>query len=166
MIAPPAPDSPVALPPGESRMILDPSAFVADSELIRALEEQSTPISCDEDRVLFHQGDAPVGLFILKSGPVTLSMTSPGGVELISFRAREGSLLGLPGLIGDEPYTLSAIAHPGVELRYVTRDSFTSMMREQPMLAMKILQVLAAEVRAARAAVIQRVTTAGRKMAN
>jgi hypothetical protein len=40
------------------------------------------------------------------------------------------------------------------------------MMREQPMLAMKILQVLAAEVRAARAAVIQRVTTAGRKMAN
>ncbi len=57
-------------------MILDPSAFVADSELIQALEEQSTPISCDEDRVLFHQGDAPVGLFILKSGPVTLSMTS------------------------------------------------------------------------------------------
>jgi CRP-like cAMP-binding protein len=147
-------------------MILDPSAFVADPELIQALEEQSTPISCDEERVLFHQGDAPVGLFILKSGPVTLSMTTEAGVELISFPAREGSLLGLPGLIGDEPYSLSAIAHPGVELRYVTRDSFTSMMRMQPMLALKVLQVLAAEVRAARAAVIQRISTAGRKLVN
>lgn len=144
-------------------MILDPSAFVADPELLKGLEEQSIPISCDEDRVLFHQGDAPVGLFILKSGNVTLSMSTPGGKELISFAAKPGSLLGLPGLIGDEPYSLTAVAHPGVNLRYVTRDCFTSMMRMQPALALKVLQVLAAEVRAARSAVIQHIASPARR---
>ena len=145
---------------------LDPAAFVADPDLIQALEEQSTPINCSEDRVLFHQGDAPVGLFILKSGDVTLSMKSANGKDLISFQARMGSLLGLPGLIGDEPYSLSAVAHAGVELRYVTRDDFASMMRTQPTLALKVLQVLAAEVRAARAAVIQRLSSPHRKPVN
>jgi CRP/FNR family transcriptional regulator, cyclic AMP receptor protein len=147
-------------------MTLDPAAFVADPELIRALEEQSTPILCNEDRVLFHQGDAPVGLFILKSGNVTLSMKSNSGREVLSFQAQVGSLLGLPGLIGDEPYSLSATAHAGVELRYVTRDDFASMMRTQPTLALKVLQVLAAEVRAARSAVIQRLSSPRRKPVN
>ncbi len=145
---------------------LDPAAFVADAELIRALEEQSTPIRCDEDRVLFHQGDAPVGLFILKSGNVTLSMQAAGGKDILSFQAQVGSLLGLPGLIGDEPYSLSAVAHAGVELRYVTRDDFALMMQTQPRLALKILQVLAAEVRTARAAVIQRLSSPRRKPVN
>ncbi len=76
-------------------------------------------------------------------------------------------MLGLPGLIGDEPYTLSAVAHPGVELRYVTRDSFTSMMRDAAHAGNEgICRFLAAEVRAARAAVIQRISTAGRKLVN
>jgi len=131
-------------------MELDPSAFVAAPELIQALEERSTAISCDEDRVLFHQGDAPRGLYILDHGETTLTMTSPTGEQLMSIQAPAGSLLGLPGLIGDEPYTLTAIARDGARLSFIPRDDFTSMMAANPMLGLKILQVLAAEVRSAR----------------
>lgn len=137
-------------------MKLDPSAFIADPDLILTLERRSTAISCEEDRVLFNQGDSPQGLYILNRGEITVTMTSPSGVQLMSIQARAGSLLGLPGLISDEPYTLSAIARTGARLSFVARDEFTSLMQSNPLLALKILEVLAAEVRSARGALSNR----------
>lgn len=133
-------------------MHLEPSAFVADSQLIEALVSNSSCITFGGDHVLFRQGDAPSGLYILHQGEVTLSMTSPAGDEVTSFTAFPGSLLGLPGLIGNEPYTLTAIAHKGARLCFIDRDDFTSMMKANPSLCLKMLQVLAAEVRTARRA--------------
>jgi CRP/FNR family transcriptional regulator len=129
---------------------LDPSAFVADPELIQALDKHSTPISCDTDHVLFNQGDHPQGLYILHQGETTITMESPTGEQLMSIQAPAGSLLGLPGLIGNEPYTLSAIARNGARLSFVPRDEITSLMRADPLLSLKMLQVMAAEVRSAR----------------
>ncbi len=131
-------------------MKLDPSAFVAAPELIQALEKHSTAISVSEDRVLFQQGEIPVGLYILKAGETTLTMNSPKGAPVMQFQAQAGSLLGLPGLIGNQPYTLTAVARSGAQLNFVSHDAFTSMMQADSHVAMKILQVLAAEVRSAR----------------
>ena len=133
-------------------MKLDSSAFVADLELIQALEKHSTAISCDADRILFNQGDHPQGLYILDQGETTISMASSAGEQLMSIQAHAGSLLGLPGLIGNEPYTLTAIARNGARLSFVPRDEFTSLMRADPLLALKMLQVMAAELRSARQA--------------
>ena len=131
-------------------MTLDSSAFLADPELIQALESKSTAISCGEDRVLFNQGDHPKGLYILDQGEITLTMTSPSGRPVMQIEAHPGSLLGLPGLIGDGPYTLSAIAHDGARLSFIPREQFNGLMQADPRLSFKILQVLAAEVRSAR----------------
>jgi CRP-like cAMP-binding protein len=135
---------------------LDPSAFLADPELIQALEDQSTPIYCEGDRVLFRQGEKPLGLFVLDSGTAKLTMNSPSGEEVMSIDATAGSLLGLPGLIGDEPYSLTAIARKDAELCFISRDEFTNLMRTNPLLSLKVLQVLAAEVRSARQAILGR----------
>lgn len=135
-------------------MKLDPFAFVADPELIKALDRHSLPIVCEQDRILFHQGDAPAGLYILNAGDATLSMTSPGGDAIVSMDAIAGSLLGLPGVISNQPYTLTAIAHHGARLSYVCRDDFTALMQTEPLLSLKILQVLAAEVSSARRALV------------
>jgi CRP-like cAMP-binding protein len=131
-------------------MKMDPSAFVADPELIQALEKRSTAILCGGDRVLFTQGDNPQGLFIIDQGETTLTMMSPTGDELVSIQASAGSLLGLPGLIGNEPYSLTAIARDGAQISFIPREEVTSLMRTAPSLALKMLQVLAAEVRSAR----------------
>jgi CRP-like cAMP-binding protein len=83
-------------------------------------------------------------------------MSSSSGKEIISTKAAAGSVLGLPGLIGNEPYTLTATARAGSELGFVAREGFTALMRTDPLLALKVLQVLAAEVRSARTAILQR----------
>jgi CRP-like cAMP-binding protein len=134
-------------------MKLDPLAFVANPDLVAALKAHSIEVSCGGEYFLFRQGDPPVGLFIVNKGEVTLSMTSPTGELLLSMQVGAGSLLGLPGLIGNEPYTLSALALDGARLSFVTHDDFNALMQSDPGLALKVLQVLAAEVRSARHAV-------------
>lgn len=133
-------------------MKLDPSAFVADKELLEALEARSTLVVCDKDRILFHQGDSPNGLYILRSGSATLSMTLLTGEEIIIAHVPPGALLGLPGFISDQPYSLTGKASKGAELGFVSRESFSDLMLTNPALSLKVLSVLAAEVRAARSA--------------
>jgi CRP-like cAMP-binding protein len=129
---------------------LDPTAFLADSELIRALSEHATPIVCDTDRILFQQDDPAAGLYILHKGEATISMTSQQGQTVLSVAAKDGSLLGLPGLISNQPYSLTAVARAGARVSFLGRSEFTTLMESNPPLAFKILQVLAAEVRSAR----------------
>jgi CRP/FNR family transcriptional regulator len=131
------------------------SPFLADPELIRALEERSTPISCADDRVLFKQGEAPAGLYILRTGEARLTMHSEEGEPVMSVETASGSLLGLPGITGNGAYSLTAVARKGAELSFVTREDFLDLMRTDSTMALKVLQVLAAEVRSARRAIAQ-----------
>jgi CRP-like cAMP-binding protein len=138
--------------PWRPSLKLDPSAFVADKELLIALEEKSTRVACDRDRILFRQGETPFGLYILRSGSVTLRMTSHNGDPLLSIAVPPGALLGLPGFVGNQPYSLTAEAAKGAELGLVSREDFSAIMLANPALSLKVLSVLAAEVRSARAA--------------
>jgi len=134
---------------------LDPSAFLADPELIQALEKGATPVLCDADRVLFRQGDPSIGLFILNLGKVTLSMDSGSNEPTLNCEASAGSLLGLPGVIANRPYSLTAIALRAAHVSFIARDDFNALMQSNPHLSIMILQVLAAEVRSARLALTQ-----------
>ena len=136
-------------------MQLDPSAFVADSDLMDVLGNRAEPVACHQDRVLFRQGEKPTGVYLLYKGETTLSMNSESGDTLVSSCAGSGSILGLPGIIGNAPYSLTAVALAGAHVGFVSRDKFTALMQSDPMLALKILQVLAAEVRTARLALSQ-----------
>lgn len=131
-------------------MNLDPSAFVADKELLDALEQRSMPIACDQDRILFRQGDAPTGLYSLRSGSATLTMASHTGEILLRVQVGPGALLGLPGVVGGQPYSLTARVQKGAVLGFVSRKEFSDLMLSNPALSLKLLSVLAAEVRSAR----------------
>ena len=135
-------------------MNLDPNAFVADPDLVQALEAHAKPLSCSEGRVLFRQGEPSNGIYILDRGDVTLTMVSLTGSELMSVEAYPCSVLGIPGTIGNSPYTLTAVAKPGAVVRFLSREEFSTLMTSNPALSLKILQVLAAEVRTARQALL------------
>lgn len=137
-------------------MNLDPTAFLGDPELIQALEKQSTPITCDQERVLFRQGDASTGLYILHKGNATLTMRTWAGESVVSLQTTAGSILGLPALIANEPYSLTAVAHGGAQISFISRENYAALMQSNPMLPLKILRVLAAEVHSARNAMLHR----------
>jgi CRP-like cAMP-binding protein len=139
-----------------SEVPLDPSAFLADSDLIQALVKRAASIPCNEDRVLFRQGDPPVGLYILSVGEALVSMDTGADELEFSCVATAGSVLGLPALIAHRPYSLTAIARKGASLGFIDKDEFQTLVQTELPLMSKVLRVLAAEVRSARLAIIQR----------
>ena len=132
---------------------IDSSAFIAERELIETLERRSSTVVCRERQRLFSQGADPTRLYILRKGRATLTMESPTGGIIISITLYPGSLLGRPALVGNEPSTLTATAEEGAELGFVTREDFNSLMLSDRTIAVRILRILAAEVRTARHAI-------------
>jgi CRP-like cAMP-binding protein len=132
----------------------DPTAFVADPELVQELEKRATPVDCRAQRILFEQGDPVVGLYILHSGKATMSISADDQI-VMETETGAGALLGLPGLIGNQPYSMTAVAHAGAQVFFISREEFTALMTANPQLSLKILQVLAAEVRTARRALYE-----------
>jgi CRP-like cAMP-binding protein len=130
------------------------SAFVADPDLIDELEKRAKPFAFGSDRVLFHQGDAPKGVFILRRGSAILTNLSDGDA-LLNVEAGPGSLLGVPAVVGSKPYSLTAEAVEGAEVSVLTCDDFVHLMHTEPTLSFRVLQVLAEEVRFAREALAQ-----------
>jgi CRP-like cAMP-binding protein len=137
---------------GEEGPTVEQNSFAADRQLFEALENHSQSISCNEGGILFRQGEAPTGLYIIQSGEAALMRESPSGTAIICLNAGSGSLLGLPGLVANEPFTLTAMVRRGSKVRFVTRSDFEDLMRSEPSLNLSVLQVLAAEVRSARIA--------------
>jgi len=130
----------------------DPSAFVADPDLLRVLETRASIVACDTEKVLFHQDEPATGVYLVLDGAATLTMNSYDGRTIFSIDALPGSLLGLPALISDQPYSLTAAAGAGATVRFVSRGDFFALMESDPLLSLKMLKVLAAEVRTARKA--------------
>jgi CRP-like cAMP-binding protein len=128
-------------------------SFIADGRLIEALRQSSQPVSCIEGRILFSQGDAQVGVYIIENGEAALMMTSDSGNVILCLHTGAGSVLGLPAVIGDEPYSLTAMARKGSEVSFVTCDDFEELLGTNPSLNRYILDVLANEVRATRHAI-------------
>jgi CRP-like cAMP-binding protein len=97
-----------------------------------------------------------VGLYILSQGEAVVSMDAGNDAIRFSCTATAGSLLGLPGLIANQPYSLTAIARKGASIGFINKDEFQTLIQTELRLMGKVLQVLAAEVRSARLAITQR----------
>ena len=82
--------------------------------------------------ILFKQDDPPVGVYILHQGHASLSMKSQEGRSILSVQALPGSLIGLPGVIGNQPYSLTAAARAGAQVSFVSSADFFALMRVEP----------------------------------
>ena len=134
------------------------NSFVADRTLTQALEKRSVPVPCLKEQTLFKQGEAPRGLYILKSGKASLVMKAEDGVEVMHLTIGPGSILGIPAVVTKEPYTLSAKACLGSDVGFVELSDFEEMLQTEPSLFPLVLEILAKEIRAARIALIRLMT--------
>src|SRR4051812_42785598 len=117
------------------------NSFVADRTLTQALEKRSVSVACLKERTLFKQGEVPRGLYILKSGEVSLLMNAENGVEIMHLTIGPGSILGIPAVVTKEPYTLRAKACLGSDVCFVELRDFEEMMQAEPSLFPLVLEI-------------------------
>ncbi len=93
------------------------------------LEKIAYPIRYPEGFVLFAEGDAPRGVFIVRSGSLKVSICSGDGKALIVRMAGPGDVLGLPGTISGKPYEVTAQTLSPCDVEFIKREPFLGLMQ-------------------------------------
>lgn len=116
------------------------------------LDAMASPVSRPKNSVLFEQGDAPRGVYVVRKGTVRMTVKA-GDAEVLMRTAHPGAVLGLPGVLGNKPYSLTAITTHSAELGFVPAEKLVDAIRTSPTLGLQVLQLLSEDVRAARGAI-------------
>jgi CRP-like cAMP-binding protein len=125
--------------------------FIARGLLAAAIEKQAHPIKPSTGGLLFREGDEPEGVYFLKTGEAMLTM-KVAGKTMLSVRVSAGSLLGLPAIMANRPYSLSATAEKQAEVYRIESEDFKEMIHQDSRLCLEVLRILACEVHSARSA--------------
>jgi CRP/FNR family transcriptional regulator, cyclic AMP receptor protein len=79
--------------------------------------------------VLFVEGQAPRGVYVICTGRVKLTTTSRDGKTLILRIAQAGEVLGLHGTVSGRPYELTAETLQPCQLDFVKREDFLKFLQ-------------------------------------
>jgi CRP-like cAMP-binding protein len=134
------------------------SECVVEPELRHEILHHSQVFSPDQGRVLFHQGDTAEFLYFVNSGEVILTMRSEGK-DILEMRAGSGSLLGLPAVVGSQPYSMTAKAVSGAEVFQLSVYAFNELIKNEPRMSLAVLRILASEIRSARQVITKAIRT-------
>jgi len=102
------------------------------------LNEVKRVLHYPDRSILFHQGERPEGVFIIKHGSVKLSMTSSKGRAVILRVAGVGEILGLSAVLSGESCIATAETLEETEIAYVERDQFLQVLLHNPEAALSV----------------------------
>src|ERR1700687_1941874 len=96
---------------------------------------------------IFAKGDPGSGLMGVLSGMVKVSVASSEGKDIVLNIFHEGEIFGEIALLDGRPRTADATAMADCELRRIERRDFLDLVRSQPEIALKLMEVLCARLR-------------------
>jgi CRP/FNR family transcriptional regulator, cyclic AMP receptor protein len=92
--------------------------------------------------VLFVEGQAPRGVFVLCQGRVKLSLSSSDGKTLILRIAEPSEVLGLSATVSGKPYELTAETIDPCQINFVKREDFLRFLREHSDVCFRVAEQL------------------------
>lgn len=102
---------------------------------------------CEADSVIFLQGDSGDALCGVVSGRVRISTSRSGGKEIFLNVIGPGETFGEIALLDGMTRTATATAVGRTELMILPREAFLMLLREDPQLALHMIQLLCKRVR-------------------
>jgi CRP/FNR family transcriptional regulator, cyclic AMP receptor protein len=96
---------------------------------------------------IFAKGDPGTSLFAIAEGTVRISAPSAEGKDAVFNVLGKGSIFGEIALLDGNPRTADATATTDCELFVIERRDFLPVMREEPDIALKIIEILCSRLR-------------------
>jgi CRP/FNR family transcriptional regulator, cyclic AMP receptor protein len=96
---------------------------------------------------IYAKGDPGTSLCAIGAGTVRISVPSVEGKDAVLDVLGKGSILGEIALLDGHPRTADAIAVTDCELFVIERRDFLPLMREEPEIALKIIEILCSKLR-------------------
>jgi len=125
--------------------------FTVTEELRAQLKAISTPISRGKGAVLFQQGDAPLGIYLIEQGKVALHLDC-GRRTFPTRVVGRGCIIGLPGTLSGTGYSLTAETVEECKLEFVAREQLLAFLRDNPGQCFQLVELLSQEISELRAA--------------
>lgn len=116
-------------------------------EEIRVLAARTVPKRIASGELLFSEGDACKGLYIIASGKLRIFKSSASGREqVLSVEGPGGSIAELPVFDGGT-YPASVSAVEDSQILFISREDFRRFCLERPEVALKMLAVVGSRLR-------------------
>ncbi len=111
------------------------------------LAERATPRRLGAGELIFSEGEACEGLYVVESGAIRVFKTSAGGREqVLTIEGAGGSVAELPVFDGGD-YPASAAAMNQATVLFVSKRDFQALCLEHPQVALKVLKVVGKRLR-------------------
>ena len=121
-------------------------ASLTDEET-QALRRRVSSKHYDRGELLFSEGDACGGLFIVGKGKIRIFKLSPSGREqTLAMEGPGSSFAELPVFDGGN-YPASAAASEDAEVLFISRKNFQDFCREHPEVGLKVIAVVGSRLR-------------------
>ncbi|HXH50415.1 MAG TPA: Crp/Fnr family transcriptional regulator [Terriglobia bacterium] len=124
---------------GKLRKPLPPVALTA----LRAI--QTTKV-CPKGFQFFLEGQSPLGIYVLYSGRVDLSVTDVHGRQMVIGTAMPGDILGLSAALSGKYYEETAVAATTCQTGFVRCQDFLRFLDHHPEAAFWVVQLLSDRV--------------------
>src|SRR5580658_2737688 len=123
--------------------------FLADIPFFAALDEatrlelagQLEPVAVAAGQVIFRQGDAGDGLYLVVSGRLRVSVTADGPEHML-YDVGRGAIVGDMALLTDRPRAATVSAARDSDLLLLRVPSFTSLLERSPALVAGMIRLL------------------------
>ncbi len=109
---------------------------------LQALETVKYASAYPAGAVLFVEGQAPRGVFMLCQGRVKLSVCSADGKTLILKIAEAGQILGLSATVSGRPYELTAETVDPCQINAIKREDFLHILSQHGDLSFRVAEQL------------------------
>src|SRR4051812_6284623 len=113
-----------------------------DTAALQAFETIKYATAYPKGAVLFVEGQAPRGIFVLCKGRVKLSICATDGKTLILKIAEPGEVLGLSATVSGKPYELTAETIDPCQVNFVKREDFLRFLKEHSDACFKVAEQL------------------------
>lgn len=121
---------------------VEPLFCCLPAPLLQAFETIKHATSYPKGAVLFVEGQAPRGIFVVCQGAVHLFISGADGKTLIVKTTGPGDVLGLSATMSGKPYELAAKTMEPCQVNFVKRDDFLRFLKEHPEACFRVIEQL------------------------
>jgi len=119
---------------------------LSETEL-KFLSDRAVSKRYSSGEIIFNEGDACAGLYVIEAGEVRIFKTSVGGREQVLTIERAGNSIAELPVFDGGAYPASAAAAGDAAILFISRQDFRALCLEHPEVALKVLRMVGLRLR-------------------
>lgn len=115
---------------------------VLEEPQLKEITDKITKKAYKKGEIIFFEGDTSDKLYVITTGKIKVFKYTKEGKEQILYIIGEGDFLGDLSLLKKDEFKFNAEALEDVDMCQLTKDDFDKVVKENPEISLKILEVL------------------------